>query len=183
MPKLKLKEEIADFSQRSNPKGYFHQEIRHHNGNVVKITASKRSGPFYVRLYTEKGNKATDENSRLTTLSAAYKWAKEHLAVKTFDELKKKLVAKEDIDTAGVPDVVPDYDMAEKQKLIPEGQWKFLWIEKFPSFEWDAEAKRWNAVHHPFTAPRPEDWPVLRQAQGRVADLHGGAVGVIGADP
>jgi len=54
--------------------------------------------------------------------------------------------------------------MAEKQKLIPEGQWKFLWVVKFPSFEWDAESKRWNAVHHPFTSPRPEDWPVLRKA-------------------
>ena len=54
--------------------------------------------------------------------------------------------------------------MAEKQKLIPEGKWNFLWVVKFPSFEWDAEAKRWNAVHHPFTSPRPEDWPVLRDA-------------------
>jgi len=53
--------------------------------------------------------------------------------------------------------------MAESQKLIPAGQWKFLWVEKFPSFEWDEEAKRWNAVHHPFTAPRPEDWPILRE--------------------
>jgi len=53
--------------------------------------------------------------------------------------------------------------LAESQKLIPAGQWKFLWVEKFPSFEWDEEAKRWNAVHHPFTAPRPEDWPVLRE--------------------
>ncbi len=53
--------------------------------------------------------------------------------------------------------------MAEKQKLIPEGQWKFLWVEKFPSFERDEETKQWNAVHHPFTSPRPEDWPVLRQ--------------------
>ena len=54
--------------------------------------------------------------------------------------------------------------MAEKQKLIPEGKWNFLWVVKFPSFEWDAEVKRWNAVHHPFTSPRPEDWPVLRDA-------------------
>jgi aspartyl-tRNA synthetase len=52
--------------------------------------------------------------------------------------------------------------MAESQKLIPAGQWKFLWVEKFPSFEWDEEAKRWNAVHHPFTAPRPEDWDKIR---------------------
>lgn len=54
--------------------------------------------------------------------------------------------------------------MAEKQKLIPEGKWNFLWIEKFPSFDWDADGKRWNAVHHPFTAPNPEDWDVLRKA-------------------
>jgi aspartyl-tRNA synthetase len=54
--------------------------------------------------------------------------------------------------------------MAEKQKLIPEGKWNFLWVVKFPSFEWDAEGKRWNAVHHPFTSPRPEDWQILRDA-------------------
>jgi aspartyl-tRNA synthetase len=53
--------------------------------------------------------------------------------------------------------------LAESQKLIPTGQWKFLWVEKFPSFEWDEETKHWNAVHHPFTAPRPEDWPILRE--------------------
>ncbi|MFA5975496.1 MAG: aspartate--tRNA ligase [Elusimicrobiota bacterium] len=52
--------------------------------------------------------------------------------------------------------------MAESQKLIPGGQWKFLWVEKFPSFEWDEETKRWNAVHHPFTAPRQEDWGKIR---------------------
>ncbi len=54
--------------------------------------------------------------------------------------------------------------MAEKQKLIPLGKWNFLWVEKFPSFEWDEEAKRWNAVHHPFTSPRPEDWITIKSA-------------------
>jgi aspartyl-tRNA synthetase len=54
--------------------------------------------------------------------------------------------------------------MAEQQKLIPEGKWNFVWVEDFPSFDWDAEAKRWNAVHHPFTAPKPEDWETLRAA-------------------
>jgi aspartyl-tRNA synthetase len=54
--------------------------------------------------------------------------------------------------------------MAETRKLIPQGKWNFQWVVKFPSFEWDGEAKRWNAVHHPFTSPRPEDWATLRQA-------------------
>lgn len=53
--------------------------------------------------------------------------------------------------------------LAESQNMIPPGLWKFLWVEKFPLLNWDAEAKRWMAVHHPFTSPRPEDWPVLRE--------------------
>jgi hypothetical protein len=112
-------EEIADFSSKSNPKGYFHQEIRH-GGSVVKITAAKSTGPFDVRLYTEKGNKATDTHSSLTTLRSAYGWAQKHLGASTFEDLKKKLTKEDDIDTAGVPDVVPDFDMAERQKLVPD---------------------------------------------------------------
>ncbi|GFO70957.1 aspartyl-tRNA synthetase [Bathymodiolus japonicus methanotrophic gill symbiont] len=34
-----------------------------------------------------------------------------------------------------------------------EGDWKPLWVVDFPMFEWDEKGKRWNAIHHPFTAP------------------------------
>jgi len=40
--------------------------------------------------------------------------------------------------------------------LVEEG-WRPLWVVDFPMFEYDAEAKRWVALHHPFTAPRAED--------------------------
>ncbi len=40
--------------------------------------------------------------------------------------------------------------------MIPEGVWDMYWVEDFPMFEWDAETKRYYALHHPFTAPRPD---------------------------
>ncbi len=37
----------------------------------------------------------------------------------------------------------------------------FLWVVDFPLLAYDAEAGKWNAVHHPFTRPRTEDLPLL----------------------
>ncbi|WP_036251904.1 aspartate--tRNA ligase [Methylobacter sp. BBA5.1] len=34
-----------------------------------------------------------------------------------------------------------------------EGDWKPVWVIDFPMFEWDDKSQRWNAIHHPFTAP------------------------------
>jgi aspartyl-tRNA synthetase len=39
--------------------------------------------------------------------------------------------------------------------LIDEEAWRFVWITEFPMFEWDEDADRWKAVHHPFTRPAP----------------------------
>jgi aspartyl-tRNA synthetase len=40
----------------------------------------------------------------------------------------------------------------------------FLWITDFPLLQWSAEENKWNAVHHPFTRPKPEDMPLLGAA-------------------
>jgi aspartyl-tRNA synthetase len=47
-----------------------------------------------------------------------------------------------------------------KARGLIEGQWKPLWVVDFPMFEFDDDAQRWNAVHHPFTSPKDghEDW-------------------------
>ena len=43
-----------------------------------------------------------------------------------------------------------------------EGDWAPLWVVDWPMFEYDPEAKRWDALHHPFTAPAVNDADALR---------------------
>ncbi len=50
-------------------------------------------------------------------------------------------------------------------KLVEAG-WRPLWVVDFPMFEWDAEAKRWVAMHHPFTSPLNEDPAALAANPG-----------------
>ncbi|HLE44648.1 MAG TPA: aspartate--tRNA ligase [Methylomirabilota bacterium] len=47
--------------------------------------------------------------------------------------------------------------LAERLGLIPADAFRLLWVVDFPLFEWSEEEKRWDAMHHPFTAPRDED--------------------------
>jgi aspartyl-tRNA synthetase len=61
--------------------------------------------------------------------------------------------------------------IAREMGMIPEGAYVFCWVTDFPMFEWDANDKRWNAMHHPFTMPNPEDWDKLESDPGAVRAL------------
>jgi aspartyl-tRNA synthetase len=59
-------------------------------------------------------------------------------------------------------------DLARRYDLVPTDQDVFAWVIDFPLVEWNADEKRWDAVHHPFTAPRDEDLPLLEVDPGRL---------------
>ena len=46
--------------------------------------------------------------------------------------------------------------LGEDLKIRQEG-WKAVWVVDFPMFDYDADLKRWVALHHPFTSPKTED--------------------------
>jgi aspartyl-tRNA synthetase len=55
--------------------------------------------------------------------------------------------------------------VAQDLKLVETG-WRPLWVVDFPMFEWDADAKRWQAMHHPFTSPANLDYAALAASPG-----------------
>ncbi len=72
-------------------------------------------------------------------------------------------------------EVMKRKDAKEREALKPPtpfrltaDDFKIFWVVDFPSFTWDEEEKRWAANHHPFTAPRDEDLPLLETGAGGV---------------
>ncbi len=61
--------------------------------------------------------------------------------------------------------------MAKEFRLIDPAKINLLWITDFPMFEWNADEKRLEALHHPFTAPHPDDIDDLKTARAQAYDL------------
>ncbi len=57
--------------------------------------------------------------------------------------------------------------LGQKLGLTDKSVFRFVWVTDFPLLEWDDDAKRYTAVHHPFTAPRDEDMPLLDSDPGQ----------------
>src|SRR5690606_10477353 len=61
---------------------------------------------------------------------------------------------------------------ASGKLTIDSNRFDFLWIVDFPLLRFDKELNRWYSSHHPFTAPVPEDIPLLRENPRQVRGQH-----------
>jgi aspartyl-tRNA synthetase len=125
-------------------------------------------GLVALALVEEPGGMAVDKAS-----SAAAKFVALEEIKKTADRLGAKpgdlllIVA----DKTGMVNKVLDQlrrEMGRRLGLVDRNMLAVAFIVDFPLFEWNEEEKRWQASHHPFTAPRDEDIPMLETDPGKV---------------
>lgn len=58
--------------------------------------------------------------------------------------------------------------VAKQLNMIPKGDYNFLWVVEFPFFDWDEEAGKFVAMHHPFTSPMDECLEYLETDKAKV---------------
>jgi aspartyl-tRNA synthetase len=58
--------------------------------------------------------------------------------------------------------------IAKREQLLDPNRYEFLWVVDFPMFEWLEDQKRWEFMHHPFTAPLESDASRLESSPGSV---------------
>ncbi len=57
-------------------------------------------------------------------------------------------------------------ELAKREGLVDDNIFKPVWVTDFPMFDWDSDSQRHVAMHHPFTAPHPDDVELLENNPG-----------------
>ncbi len=144
-----------------NVEGYANIPRRELDGLVSYVQGYGAKGLAWIQ-YTEEGVKSP---------------FKKFYSDETFERIKNAVGAKTGdllLVVADQPAVVAQalgelrLEMGRRRNLIDPDALSFLWVVDFPMFEYSAEEKRYKAMHHPFTAPRDEDIPLLQTDPGRV---------------
>ncbi len=62
-------------------------------------------------------------------------------------------------------------ELGKRENLIDNSIWAPLWVVDFPLVEWNSDEERWDALHHPFTAPHPDDIDLIDTDPANVRSL------------
>ncbi|MBE3571974.1 MAG: aspartate--tRNA ligase [Moorella humiferrea] len=174
-PDLRLGLEIQDVSTEVKKCGFkvFREAVA--TGGVVRGLCVKGGAAFSRRELDELTKLATTYGAKglawmaITTEGVRSPIAK-FFTAEELQELMKVMQAREgdlllfvaDSETiaAGTLGALR-LELGRRLRLYDPGQLAFTWVTDFPLLEYSPEEKRFVAVHHPFTMPMEEDWPLL----------------------
>lgn len=162
------------------------------NGGVVKILPIPNGNELISNVRIKPGGDLFKEASEAGARGLAYIRVREDGDIDTIGAIKDNLTEeqKQEIlrrtaakpghlllfaaaDTATVNKTLDRLRqvVAREFGLINPDKINILWITDFPMFEWNGDEKRLEALHHPFTAPHPDDLADLKTARAQAYDL------------
>jgi aspartyl-tRNA synthetase len=162
------------------------------NGGIVKILPIPNGNDLISNVRIKPGGDLFREASEAGAKGLAYIRVRDDGEIDTIGAIKDNLTAeqKQEIlsrtgakpghlllfgagDTATVNKTLDRLRqvVAREFELIDPEKINLLWVVDFPMFEWNPEENRLEALHHPFTAPHPDDGNDLKTARAQAYDL------------
>ncbi|BAZ20164.1 aspartyl-tRNA synthetase [Kalymmatonema gypsitolerans NIES-4073] len=162
------------------------------NGGIVKILPIPNGNDLISNVRIKPGGDLFKEASEAGAKGLAYIRVRDDGEIDTIGAIKDNLTAEQKQEILRRTDAKPGHlllfgagDAATVNKtldrlrqvvakefgLIEPEKINLLWVTDFPMFEWNAQEKRLEALHHPFTAPNPDDLSDLKTARAQAYDL------------
>jgi aspartyl-tRNA synthetase len=162
------------------------------NGGIVKILPIPNGNDTISNVRIKPGGDLFKEAAEAGAKGLAYIRVREDGEIDTIGAIKDNLTAEQKQEILRRTDAKPGHlllfaaadvatvnktldrlrqAIAREFKLIDSEKINLLWVVDFPMFEWNADEKRLEALHHPFTAPHPDDLSDLKTARAQAYDL------------
>lgn len=184
--------ELVDVSDVVKDCGFkvFHEAVKH--GGIVKILPIPEANDRISNVRIKPGGDLFKEASEAGAKGLAYIRVREGGEIDTIGAIKDNLTPEQKQEILTRTGAKPGHLLlfaaadsttvnktldrlrqviAREFNLIPADKIHLLWITDFPMFEWNADEKRLEALHHPFTAPHPDDLDDLKTARAQAYDL------------
>ncbi|MBW4449781.1 MAG: aspartate--tRNA ligase [Spirirestis rafaelensis WJT71-NPBG6] len=162
------------------------------NGGIVKILPIANGNDTISNVRIKPGGDLFKEAAEAGAKGLAYIRVREDGEIDTIGAIKDNLTPEQKQEILRRTDAKPGHlllfaaadaatvnktldrlrqAIAREYKLIDPEKINLLWVVDFPMFEWNADEKRLEALHHPFTAPHPDDLSDLKTARAQAYDL------------
>lgn len=162
------------------------------NGGIVKILPIPNGNDTISNVRIKPGGDLFKEAAEAGAKGLAYIRVREDGEIDTIGAIKDNLTPEQKQEILRRTDAKPGHLLlfaaadaatvnktldrlrqfiAREFKLIDPEKINLLWVVDFPMFEWNADEKRLEALHHPFTAPHPDDLSDLKTARAQAYDL------------